>query len=521
MPQTRRTHRRLVATLVLPLLLAAGASASAQSDTAFTYQGQLERADAPYTGFADFRFSLWDAPTGGVPLGTPRVVSGLEIQDGLFTTPLDFGERQYGPGDFLQIEVRTPAWDGQGTPPAFTIFPVRTALTAAVHSLSTRGLEVDQFGNVATGGAPRASQFATVSDTSVVLLAESSSNAGTWFRLVNTAAPESKTWSAISSGPSAVADAAVAGRLLLGANVGGQPATPVLTITPSTVAVFPGPIANIPDGRVGLNTTDPQATLDVWGDLSVILGITAGGGVTSGGDISTRRGVTAGGGTPSGGNNRGYTFLGNGGDDDSGLFSLADGQVSLFADATERVRVDRRNLAIGAGFVPQSNVHIRHQAAGADWGIRIQSEAQSAFQTGMRVSNDGFFDMTNRINGFSGFARLTSSGVWTTVSDERAKEDIHHLDGALDRAMRLDPVAYRYKGTEAEEIGFTAQNVAAEFPSLVTTGDDLMTLNYSGLSTVAIAALQELKAEKDREIEGLRALVDRLSARLEALEATK
>ncbi|MEM7756409.1 MAG: hypothetical protein AAF297_12350, partial [Planctomycetota bacterium] len=74
-------------------------------------------------------------------------------------------------------------------------------------------------------------------------------------------------------------------------------------------------------------------------------------------------------------------------------------------------------------------------------------------------------------------------------------------------------------------IGFIAQDVRELFPSLVTEGETL-TLNYSGLSVVAIAALQELKEEKDAEIavqraeiESLRAQQADLESRLQRLEA--
>jgi hypothetical protein len=38
--------------------------------TGFTYQGQLKKSGAPYTGNADLTFSLYSASTGGLPLNT-------------------------------------------------------------------------------------------------------------------------------------------------------------------------------------------------------------------------------------------------------------------------------------------------------------------------------------------------------------------------------------------------------------------------------------------------------------------
>ena len=64
-----------------------------------------------------------------------------------------------------------------------------------------------------------------------------------------------------------------------------------------------------------------------------------------------------------------------------------------------------------------------------------------------------------------------------------------------------------------------AQDVQPLFPSLVTPGQEVWTLNYSGIGVVAVAALQELKREKDAEIETLRRANAELTARLARLES--
>lgn len=59
-------------------------------------------------------------------------------------------------------------------------------------------------------------------------------------------------------------------------------------------------------------------------------------------------GIQARGGAPggSGGNNRGYAFRGYGGDTDSGLFSVADGRVSLYANNTEYIQADAASTRV-------------------------------------------------------------------------------------------------------------------------------------------------------------------------------
>ena len=141
---------RLIRTTILAALLGA-ATTPALAQDAFTYQGSLQSAGQPYTGTADYLFSLWDAPAGGNQLGVTADVSGLQVDGGLFSTELDFGAEAHGPGRYLQIEVRTPAWDGLGAEPPFFTFPDRTAMTAAPYSLSTRGITVDADGRVGIG----------------------------------------------------------------------------------------------------------------------------------------------------------------------------------------------------------------------------------------------------------------------------------------------------------------------------------------------------------------------------------
>lgn len=59
-------------------------------------------------------------------------------------------------------------------------------------------------------------------------------------------------------------------------------------------------------------------------------------------------GVVARGGAPglNGASNNGYAFSGNSGDNDSGLFSTADGRVSLYANNTERLRATTTGVEI-------------------------------------------------------------------------------------------------------------------------------------------------------------------------------
>ena len=184
------------------------------------------------------------------------------------------------------------------------------------------------------------------------------------------------------------------------------------------------------------------------------------------------------------------------------------------------------NFALGSGeAAPDVRFEVRGDAStsalhlvqpdAAHWALRFTNETSGA-TGGARISNSGFLHLTNDIAGATAYARLDNQGAWTTSSDRRLKADIEALGDVLPRARRLEPKSYRYASRDPHEpgpraIGLIAQDVLAEFPSLVSAGDEYLSLNYAGLSVVALGALREQHAEQD-------ALLRDLRAELEALE---
>src|SRR5215510_2857050 len=51
--------------------------------------------------------------------------------------------------------------------------------------------------------------------------------------------------------------------------------------------------------------------------------------------------------------------------------------------------------------------------------------------TGMRMTNDGFFQITNRVSGGTE-ARLDSGGNWSKASDRRLKRDVQDVSHMLE-----------------------------------------------------------------------------------------
>ena len=89
-------------------LLAAFAANASPLGSAFTYQGRLAVSNNAAAGSFDFKFSLYDALSSGVQVGNSLTNLAVPVSDGNFTATLDFGASAFnGDARWLLIEVRT------------------------------------------------------------------------------------------------------------------------------------------------------------------------------------------------------------------------------------------------------------------------------------------------------------------------------------------------------------------------------------------------------------------------------
>lgn len=118
--------------------------ARAQS-TAFTYQGQLQSGGAPSQGLHDFRFKLFDAPTGGTQQGATQCVDNVLVTDGVFTTTVDVGAQFTTTGQrFIEIDVRPDTGLDCSNATGFVTLSPRQLLTAtplATHARAAFSLD--------------------------------------------------------------------------------------------------------------------------------------------------------------------------------------------------------------------------------------------------------------------------------------------------------------------------------------------------------------------------------------------
>lgn len=135
-----RTLKAAIAAGVLGVV----AGTAAGIDVEFTYQGYLEDGGLPVDGpnAGPIVFRLFDAASGGAQVGSDvtKPTGAVQFDAGLFSTGLSFAEAAFdGTQVWLEVEI-----DG-------TVLSPRQKVTAAPYSLATRGITVDDAGNVGIG----------------------------------------------------------------------------------------------------------------------------------------------------------------------------------------------------------------------------------------------------------------------------------------------------------------------------------------------------------------------------------
>ncbi|MES2776415.1 MAG: tail fiber domain-containing protein [Bacteroidota bacterium] len=161
----------------------------------------------------------------------------------------------------------------------------------------------------------------------------------------------------------------------------------------------------------------------------------------------------------------------------------------IFGDAAARVGINTST--------PVYALEIR-QVAGT--GIRMANASYTAEHWEWRVSGSP----TNFYAYHMGAVKTHFSpadGSLHPVSDRRLKTNIRSLSPVLDKILQLKPVSYEMihdNPSHIRSMGFIAQEVLPLFPQLTYGGgsdpQDMMSLQYSGFSTVSIKGIQEEEA---------------------------
>lgn len=309
------------------------------------------------------------------------------------------------------------------------------------------------------------------------------------------------------------------------------------------------------DGKVGINTATPSATLQIVSSGDSVLPLAVGGKDA----------------WPAAGTRVAIEFRSS----ETAAFPADDTQYARIGAVNQAVNGGNKSLYIhtggaerlhldyvgdvGTGSTPLANLITNDNAAVSlvrtsdtvitdiyvtgdiDGAARVYVGQSTIFGGGMLFTGDDSPDVVGDADQMVFFRRNNSTDVrviWyahnanqvhfvspiSQPSDKRLKTDIQPIENALARLNRLTPV-YFYWDRDAHpdkgfslrrQIGFIAQDVEKVFPELVSTDNDgYRYMAYSPLTAVLIEAARE----QQNKIEALNARNDELERLLEKQEA--
>ena len=223
---------------------------------------------------------------------------------------------------------------------------------------------------------------------------------------------------------------------------------------------------------------------------------------------------------PGGANNRGYAFFG-GGDNDSGMYSSADGQLDFYTDSGLRHRITsskietniQHYIATGSARAGTFGDRTLHLEQAQQPGIGFHSPGISAAI--LKWWGPGVvFEFRNQND--NGWVPI-SAAAFNVNSDYRLKENVAPLSECLESVLKLKPVMWKWKNEDSLSHGFIAHEIQEYFPLVVSGEKDKITddgieiyqsIDYGKISTILVKAMQEQQA-----------IIEELKARIKALEA--
>ena len=197
-------------------------------------------------------------------------------------------------------------------------------------------------------------------------------------------------------------------------------------------------------------------------------------------------------------------------------------------DTGERMRINSSGqLLIGKTSAQHdtSGIEVEGSSSGGKGAVLFQGTgdngpAINAYKTSTTTSSSARFIQFAANSGSTSMGAIVGNGAsnvqFITLSDEREKENINPVVGALDKLMNLNVVSFDWKkNDEHVKAGFIAQNVEEHFPEYVienvsNDGEEPRKGTTGGMSAGYIAVLTKAIQEQQTQIEALQSEINLL-----------
>jgi hypothetical protein len=535
----------------------------------FTYQGFLKQNGQPVNGTVSMVFRLYDAPTGGNPIGgsIPHAVS---VQNGLFTVALDFGNVWTGGDRYLEISVGSTT-----LAPRVKITPVPYAAFAASAGFAQRPWQSAgsnifyNDGNVGIGTSSPAARLSLGGGDANTKLAIWQGNTASDVMGLGVGSAQFRLHLNNSSDRFSFLNAPNGSEVMTvrgDGNVGIGTWNPWYRLHVEGDGYFSGRMIlgdGTPVGRLYV-TGDSQYLLyarnNSYGDSTAVMGIvntqsaigwgvfgeTRSNHISSAGvyglatsSTGNTKGVWGRSLSPDGTGVRGEATASSGAN--SGVFgvSLSASGRGVYGGA---YATSGTNFGVyGESLSPDGRAVYGLARATTGWNFGVAGESRSpsglggwfgsAGKKGARVVGQGHIFREDWPSNWQGGLEtwdIVCAGIRYDAlearSDIRLKRDIQSLDASseLQRLLSLRPVSYYWRDErlpQTLQYGFIAQELQQVFPELVSEGEDAqktLAVNYQALIPLLVNALQ-VQQEQIRQQE---ARIQKLEAELQRLQRT-
>ncbi len=464
---------RLRALLRVSMIAMLSSSVHAQTDTTMTYQGELRESGAPADGTYNIDISLWDAVTNGTQIGPEVMFNGLPVSGGLFSVELDFGASAFDNTDrWLEISVNG------------TELSPRQPVTRAPYAIQTRGIFVDDVGNVGIG-----------TTTPTFPLHVESNGTAIYGRTNSTTSASGVYGEATASG-----GFTYGGRFLnastFGRGVQGE-------ATASSGTTYGGRFESSSTGGLGVYGFANAGTGTTFGVFGQSFS-------SSGTGVHGEANATTG--TTFGVSGRSISSSGRG--------------VYGFASRATGVNYGgwfETNSSSGHGVFG-----IATRTSGITYGGRFETNStvgRGVF--GLASANSGVnFGVVGHTNSSSGFD-FWASGAGTNYgspSSRRFKSNVVPIGDPLDKLAKLQGVYFDWDEEHGglHDVGMIAEEVGAVLPEIVNyeeNGVDAIGMDYSKLTPLLVEAVNALNERHEAEIVSKNAQISELAERIARLES--